>query len=258
MRIGRRAGRTIVAAVACATALSLVSIEGQTSSASTAAPAQAQARTQTQTQALNAAQVAGVSKGKAPRKAKKARRGGKVAYLTFDDGPNARFTPQVLSLLKQYNAKATFFMIGSSAKANPALVRRVRAQGHAIGNHTYSHPWLNKLSAAGIRSQLTRTDAVIGRTTCMRPPGGFVNNTVRKVARSQGKSVVMWSVDTRDWARPGAGVVSRNALRPARNGSVILMHDGGGPRQQTIAGLRTVLKTMTAQGYRFEKLPACR
>lgn len=149
-------------------------------------------------------------------------------------------------------------MIGSAARANPALVARVRSAGHAIGNHTFSHPWLSRLPASKIRSELRRTDAVLGRTTCMRPPGGFVNGTVRAVARSEGKSVQLWTVDTNDWRRPGASTIGRRAVGGARTGSVVLMHDGGGPRRQTVAALATTLARLSAQGYRFERLPACR
>lgn len=184
--------------------------------------------------------------------------GGKVAYLTFDDGPNPTYTPQVLALLKRYDAHATFFMIGSAAKANPSLVKRVRAEGHVVGNHTYSHPWLTHLNAGGVRDQLRRTDAAVGRTTCMRPPGGFVNNTVRNVAAAEGKRVVMWSVDPSDWARPGVQNIIGRIVPRTHVGSIVLMHDGGGPRTQTVTALATVLSRLSAQGYRFETLPACR
>lgn len=207
----------------------------------------------TTTAAARNTHIAATRRGKAP-----ARTAHKVVYLTFDDGPDRRYTPQVLALLKKHDAKATFFMIGSQAKADRALMKRVRAQGHAIGNHTYSHPWLHRLSAGSVSAQLSRTDAVLGRTTCMRPPGGFVNNSVRSVARRQGKRVVMWHVDPADWRRPGAATISRKVLKGTRNGSVVLLHDGGGNRSQTVSALSTILPRLAAQGYRFETLPACR
>lgn len=189
--------------------------------------------------------------------AAKPRRPTKVAYLTFDDGPDRRYTPEVLALLRRYDARATFFMIGSQARANPGLVTTVRRQGHAIGNHTYSHPWLNRLPASAVRDQLRRTDAVLGRTTCMRPPGGFVHETVRSVARAEGKRVTLWTVDPADWRRPGAARITASVLGSTRPGSVILLHDGGGSRTQTVAALSGVLSQLSAQGYRFEKLPGC-
>ncbi|WP_083876288.1 polysaccharide deacetylase family protein [Kineosphaera limosa] len=195
---------------------------------------------------------------KATTKHPRPTKGGKVAYLTFDDGPDRRYTPQVLALLAKYDAKATFFMIGSQAQANRPLVARVRAHGHAIGNHTQTHPWLTKVSPATVRDQLRRADSVLGRTTCMRPPGGFVNGVVRNEARAQGKQVVLWSVDPSDWSRPGAPRITSTILSKTRPGSVILLHDGGGPRTQSVAALAQVLPRLKAQGYRFETLPACR
>lgn len=183
---------------------------------------------------------------------------GKVVYLTFDDGPDPRYTPAILSTLARYKAGATFFMIGRSAKAHPALVRQVRAQGHTIGNHTFSHPWLTKKSAATVAAELRSTDAVLGRTTCMRPPGGFVNGTVRSVAAGQHKKVIMWGVDTSDWSRPGTGRIVNSVMRGSKAGTIVLMHDGGGPRTQTVSALSTVLGQLSRKGYRFEPLPMCR
>lgn len=186
------------------------------------------------------------------------RRSSKVVYLTFDDGPSAQYTPQVLRVLKKHHAKATFFMIGTNARSNPALVRRVRAEGHAVGNHTWSHPWLTRLSSSQVRSQIQRTDKVIGRTRCVRPPGGFVSPGVRRTIAGTGKKVAMWTVDPRDWARPGQASIQRTILANTRSGSIVLMHDGGGPRAQSVAALDVVLSRLKARGYRFETLPACR
>ena len=182
----------------------------------------------------------------------------KVVYLTFDDGPDPRFTPQVLALLKRYDAKATFFVIGASAKKHPRVVQQVRRQGHALANHTYSHPWLNRLSSAAIADQLRRTDAVIGRTTCMRPPGGFVTRTVIATARAEGKQVVMWNADPKDWTRPGTAAIASRVMTATRHRSIVLLHDGGGQRAQSVAALSQILANLSAQGYRFESLPACR
>lgn len=195
---------------------------------------------------------------KAPTRRPQARRSGKVVYLTFDDGPNRATTPQVLALLKKYNAKATFFMVGAQAAGKAAIVRQVRAAGHAVGNHTYSHPNLTKLTSRHISRELRRTDALIGRTRCMRPPGGATNVAVASVALSEGKRVILWSVDTVDWRRPGANAIVTGTLRPTRSDSVVLMHDGGGPREQTVQALAAVLPRLASQGYRFETLPSCR
>lgn len=202
--------------------------------------------------------ASGVGAGEAaPATATRPQRPAKVVYLTFDDGPS-RYTPQVLRVLSKHRARATFFMIGTQAAADPAMVRRVRAHGHTLGNHTYSHPWLTRISSAAVASQLRRTDAVLGHTTCLRPPGGFVNASVRRVARAQGKATVLWDVDPQDWRRPGVAAITRTITRQARPGAVILLHDGGGERSQSVAALDRALTTLRARGYRFAPLPACR
>lgn len=181
----------------------------------------------------------------------------KVVYLTFDDGPNTTYTPQVLALLKKYNAKATFFMLGQNAAANPKIVNAVRAQGHAIGNHTWNHPALTRLGNAAILQQLARTNAVLGKRACVRPPYGDHNARVDTVIRSTGAKVVIWTVDPVDWARPGSGVISSRVINRIRPGSVVLMHDGGGPRAQSVAALSQILSSLQRQGYVFRALPGC-
>ncbi len=182
----------------------------------------------------------------------------KVVYLTFDDGPDPRNTPQVLELLKRYDAKATFFMIGAAAKTHPALVQQVRAEGHLLANHTYTHPWLNRVSPAVISDQLRRTDTVLGRTACVRPPGGFVSASVHSIARREGKKIVMWTVDPKDWTRPGAAAITNRVMKATRPGGIVLLHDGGGARPQTVSALGVLLARLSAAGYRFETVPACR
>lgn len=186
--------------------------------------------------------------------------GSKVIYLTFDDGPNPAVTPSLLRLLRQYHAKATFFAVGYSAAAHPSLVRQIKAGGHALGNHTYGHANLTHLSAAGQRSQIVRGRSVLGRgaAPCLRPPYGAKNGTTLRVADSLGYSVVMWTIDTRDWTRPGTSVIVSRVLNRARPGAIVLMHDGGGSRWQTLAAMRTILPKLAARGYEFRTVPACR
>lgn len=182
----------------------------------------------------------------------------KVVYLTFDDGPDPRYTPRVLDLLAEYDAPATFFMIGEKAVEEPELVERVRAAGHSIGNHTYTHPWLTDLTKKGMSSELERTTAVIGKTRCMRPPGGFTSAAVRKVSRDLGMNVVMWDADSTDWQQPGVNTIVDRISKRSGNGSVVLMHDGGGPREQSVEALARVLPRFAKAGYRFELLSECR
>ncbi|MFE7192618.1 polysaccharide deacetylase family protein [Kitasatospora sp. NPDC057541] len=186
----------------------------------------------------------------------------KVVYLTFDDGPSPRYTPQVLSLLSQYGVRATFFEIGQNVAANPEVTRQVGAQGHSVQNHSWSHPDLRKLSKSAFQYQVSATDARIRAQTgttpsCLRPPYGGVNGTVRSAAAGLGKSVQLWSVDPQDWSRPGRAAIERRVLDAVKPGSVILLHDGGGDRGQTVAALPAILGTLKSRGYTFALLP-CR
>ncbi len=183
--------------------------------------------------------------------------GNRVVYLTFDDGPSGIYTKQVLALLARYNAKATFFQLGQQGAAYPSLVRAVKLAGHKVGNHTYSHPMLTRLTDYGIRSQISRTDAVLGATRCVRPPYGDRSLRVDAVIRSMGKNEVMWTLDPVDWSRPGWGAIVYRVESRVRTGSVILMHDGGGDRSQTVAALGVILRDLKARGYVFGTLPAC-
>ncbi|MFF7456983.1 polysaccharide deacetylase family protein [Kitasatospora sp. NPDC008115] len=186
----------------------------------------------------------------------------KVVYLTFDDGPSPRYTPQVLALLSQYGVRATFFEIGQNVAAYPGVTRQVGAQGHSVQNHSWSHPDLRKVSKSAFQYQVTATDARIraqtGTTpTCLRPPYGGVNGAVRSGAAGLGKSIQLWSVDPQDWARPGRAAIERRVLDAVKPGSVILLHDGGGDRGQTVAALPGILRTLKSRGYTFALLP-CR
>jgi peptidoglycan/xylan/chitin deacetylase (PgdA/CDA1 family) len=186
-----------------------------------------------------------------------------VVYLTFDDGPAEPYTAQVLDLLDRYRAKATFFQVGRSAAAHPRLAHRVAARGHAVGNHTWGHADLSTLGGRAARSQLARTSAVIRRSTgrdvrCLRPPYGAVDPGVRATARGQGLSIRLWDVDSRDWTRPGSRRIARRVLTQVGPGDVVLLHDGGGDRSETVTALEVVLRTLRAEGYTFATLPGCR
>jgi peptidoglycan-N-acetylglucosamine deacetylase len=179
-----------------------------------------------------------------------ARSDGKVVYLTFDDGPDPRWTPEVLELLARYDAKATFFMLGRNAVSNPALVARVRAEGHAIGNHSVSHKYLPGLSSTRMRNEIT---GGVG-SRCFRPPYGATNTRVRNAVRAAGMRQVLWDVDPRDWSRPGSTAIAGRVLSQVYNGRVVLMHDGGGDRSQTVTALDRILRTLTARGFSFRSI----
>jgi peptidoglycan/xylan/chitin deacetylase (PgdA/CDA1 family) len=202
--------------------------------------------------ATPAAGVARPSRAPAPRSAG-------VVYLTFDDGPTPTWTPRVLDLLARYRARATFFVVGRSAATWPGLVRRSYAAGHGVGNHTWSHRRLTGLRGRGLTAEVGATSAVIGRATgarprCLRPPYGTVDAASVYQARALGLRLTMWDVDPYDWRRPGAGVIAGRVLSRVGSGDVVLLHDGGGDRSQTVAALQQVLASLSARGFRFRAL----
>ncbi|WP_406052187.1 polysaccharide deacetylase family protein [Kribbella sp. NBC_00889] len=183
----------------------------------------------------------------------------KYVVLTFDDGPDAAYTPKILDILAKYEAKATFFEIGKNVTKHPELSKRIHDAGHSVQNHTWTHADLRHLSATAFRQQVTSTDqaiqAAIGSTpACLRPPYGGMDPTVRQRAKALGKDLVVWTVDSRDWTKPGTTAIVQRVLKNVHSGSVILMHDGGGNRTQTVAALPTILKSLKAKGYGFRTL----
>lgn len=176
----------------------------------------------------------------------------KVIYLTFDDGPSA-YTHEILDLLARYDAKATFFAIGRAAASQPELIEAIYAAGHGLGNHTYSHPSLPSVSRQRMADEIAKTAATLdGRDNgCLRPPYGARNAAVAKNAEQLGYQLVLWTIDPRDWARPGARAIAEHVIRRAQPDSVVVMHDGGGNRAQTVAALRIILPALAEQGYRF-------
>ncbi len=184
----------------------------------------------------------------------------KVIALTVDDGPWPETTAQMLDIFQQNDVKATFFWIGKSIENSPEIARRVVAEGHAIGNHTWHH-WYDPMDAATAASEIDRTAKLIYETTGVktsyfRPPGGVLNNGLAKYAKEQNYSVVMWSVtsaDTDPRAQPQAFV--DNVLKNAQPGAIVLMHDGGGDRSRTVKALPDIIAGLKQQGYRFVTIP---
>jgi peptidoglycan/xylan/chitin deacetylase (PgdA/CDA1 family) len=182
-----------------------------------------------------------------------------VVYLTFDDGPTPAWTPRVLELLARHRALATFFVLGRGAAAHPELVRQEFAAGHGVANHTWNHRRLTGLTAEGLAAEVVATSATIQRITgapvrCLRPPYAKVDTASASRVRALGLRLVLWDIDTDDWLRPGAGVIAGRVLGRVRSGDVVLLHDGGGNRSQTVAALEQVLPTLSARGFRFGAL----
>ncbi|MGI8558009.1 MAG: polysaccharide deacetylase family protein [Solirubrobacteraceae bacterium] len=168
--------------------------------------------------------------------------------LTFDDGPSAAGTPALLDLLARHGLRATFFVLGSAAAQHPAIVRRIVADGHAVGNHSWDHPMLPALPEAVRRRQLARTSALIEQITgsapdLFRPPYGASSAALEQQAAELGLSTQLWDVDTEDWSEPGAEAICA-ALLSARAEDVVLMHDGRRAGRQTIEGLGLALSAL--------------
>lgn len=181
----------------------------------------------------------------------------KSIALTIDDGPSPVYTPQVLQVLQQYRVSATFSMIGSQVAAYPHLASQVAAAGHTIANHTWTHANLPALQAPAIYSQMARASAAIHSATGVQPklfraPYGDWSPAVLAQCERMQMVPLDWSVDPRDWARPGVTSIVSNIMTHTRPGSIILEHDGGGNRSQTVAALRVVLPRLLAAGYKFQ------
>jgi peptidoglycan-N-acetylglucosamine deacetylase len=180
----------------------------------------------------------------------------KVIALTIDDGPWQKTTPQMLDILKQNDVKATFFWIGTSIQANPKIAKRVVAEGHAIGNHTWHH-WYRRMDEATAKNEIERTADLIYKTTGVktlffRPPGGNLNNGLAAYAKNRNYSVVMWSQTSADTdPRAKYQVFVKNVLRDAKPGGIVLMHDGGGDRTRSVQALPEIISGLKQKGYRF-------
>jgi peptidoglycan/xylan/chitin deacetylase (PgdA/CDA1 family) len=174
--------------------------------------------------------------------------------LTFDDGPNAGTTLQIVNTLTERQIPATFFMLSSMAQANPAVVRKIAANPRfEIASHTVSHPNLTKLSASAVAMQVTSANSTLselsGRTiTLFRPPYGNHNAAVDAVVRSVGQAVIIWDVDTEDWKNRNAATTTARAVSGARSGSIILLHD---IHASTAAAVPGIIDQLRARGYVF-------
>src|SRR4051812_37408821 len=180
--------------------------------------------------------------------------------LTFDDGPDPKWTPRILDILKAYNVKAAFFLVGAHAEEYPALVRRIVDEGHEIGNHTYYHPNLALCWPEHIRLELNATqlllETITGRsTTLFRPPYAADTSPSKiteliplQLAQDLGYLVVLENIDPQDWARPGADIILQRIKQQRRDGNIILLHDAGGDRSQTVEALPAILDWLHIRG----------
>ena len=188
----------------------------------------------------------------APAAPPAANSGGKVIALTFDDGPGP-YTAQLLDILDQHGAKATFFLIGSKVSSQANVVRSIHVRGHQLGNHSWSHPELPRLPVNQIAGEIDRTNDAIKQATgvtpaILRPPYGAVNGVVLEQLRLRGMSSILWSIDTRDWADRNSDIVCSRAVAGARPGAIILMHD---IHQTSVNAVPCILSALKQQGYSF-------
>jgi peptidoglycan/xylan/chitin deacetylase (PgdA/CDA1 family) len=178
----------------------------------------------------------------------------KVVAMTFDDGPHPTHTPQLLKMLRDRNIKATFYLVGKNAKAYPNIVRQMVAEGHEIGNHTWTHGSLTSMSDEQIRRELKMsTDAVFEaagyRPQTIRPPYGAINQRIKEMMYAEfGYPTIMWSVDPQDWRKPGVSVVTSRIVNAAHPGAILLAHDIHAP---TIQAMPATFDQLLAKGYRF-------
>src|SRR6266536_3062789 len=193
-------------------------------------------------------------------------RGSKQLALTFDDGPNDPHTLRLLEVLAKHDARATFFMIGRYVRERPDIAREVARAGHAVGNHTFTHPLLIFESAAETRAQLldcraTLQDAIAEHSNLFRPPFGGRRPATLRIARELGLETIMWNVTGYDWNAPPAVEIEKRVARQMRGGDVILLHDGGhramgADRTQTVIATNSLIRRYKDEGYELVTVAA--
>lgn len=179
---------------------------------------------------------------------------GRTMMLTFDDGPHPEYTPRILDTLAKYEVRATFFVCGEMADYNRDLLTRMADEGHVVGNHTWSHPLLTKLSRRRVRSEMERTSEVVERACgeaprWFRAPYGAWNRAAFQLGAELGMEPLAWTVDTLDWTTPGTGTIVDRVEEGAAPGVVVLSHDAGGDRSQSVRALRRYLPELLDSGY---------
>lgn len=184
----------------------------------------------------------------------------KLIALTFDDGPDKDFTPQVLDILKQNDVKATFFVVGENVGWNPEILKREYEEGHEIGNHTFTHINVSKKGYEDIYKEINDTQQavkkVIGKEpTLFRPPYRALSKNMCSIVKQKDMNVVLWSnLDPRDWSNPGVNYIVDTITSKVDNGTIILLHDYNNlrnKRSQTIQALEIIIPKLKAMGYKF-------
>lgn len=183
----------------------------------------------------------------------------KVLSLTFDDGPHPIYTKEILDVLKEYDVKATFFILGKHGQLYPELLCRQKYEGHEIGIHSYNHINMKKLNKEAVRDEINNTQSIINNTTggkamVFRPPYGTYNQIVYDVAIESHCKIVLWTYyqDSKDWSNPGVDKIVETVLSQASNGDIILFHDHNEAKEnQTVEALKKILPELISKGYKF-------
>ena len=184
----------------------------------------------------------------------------KILALTFDDGPDEDFTPQILDILKKYDVKATFYVIGEKVQYNKKIVKREYEEGHEIGNHTYTHINVSKNGYNKIRKEIGDTQSAVKSVTgvypkTFRPPYRAISKDMCEIIKQNNMNIVLWSyVDARDWESPGVSSIVKTIEEGVQNGCIILLHDYNKlrtPKSQTIEALDIIIPDLLEKGYKF-------
>ncbi|MBM3463224.1 MAG: polysaccharide deacetylase family protein [Armatimonadetes bacterium] len=190
----------------------------------------------------------------------------RAVALTFDDGPSPDWTPRVLDVLKKNQVKGTFFMVGKSVEQHPDLVRRIVAEGHVVGSHSFSHRCMPLLDQKSLEEEIDRAAEAIEKVTgqkprYFRPPWGMYNRAVLDALRKRGYLTVLWTRSSQDWRNPGADVVHALSTQNPELGEIVLFHDGGNypsslgmSREQTVDSLTPIIETYERQGYQVKTI----
>ena len=179
----------------------------------------------------------------------------RTVALTFDDGPSP-YTPPILAILRRHHIRATFCMLGDEARRYPAYARQVVRDGHQVCNHSLDHRNMARLTTAQTRHEVVGgeryiRDAAGVSPTLFRFPYGSSDAQARRVVRGYGMRTLSWDVDPRDWTRPAASTITGRIMRQVGPRSIVLLHDGGGDRRQTVGSLDATIRQLTRRGYRF-------
>lgn len=189
--------------------------------------------------------------------------GQKLIALTYDDGPDARYTPKLLDYLAEARVPATFYICGNRVESAPEVLARIAQEGHEIANHTWDHPLLTKLSPEKIREQLTSTEEAVQsaapgtKMTTMRPPfgGGVGTAKLQDICKELGYKIVLWDIDTEDWRKRPAQQMINNILKNASDGSIVLMHDRlHGGQDTVLPTTRAVVEALRERGFTFVRV----